>query len=150
MPNQIEYALRFAEIWNLDRPQTVHVITREESDLIRRVLKEEGTLFPPDRQGMESRLYGGSAEDFYRREKGEYAQRVLETFHTVLEGAYVSDECKEYLTSHLETSLSFGLPASLVCPLESLGINLEAERYGIFDPSADLKQIEAGLLEWKR
>ena len=149
MTSQLENALTFAKIWNLDRPQAVHVISRQESNLIQRVLKEEGVLFPPDMEGRKSMLYGGTAEDFDRREKGEFAQRLLQIFSQVLNHAYVSDECKEYLTSHLQTSLSLGLPASLAHPLQDIGIIIAAERYGIFDKSADLKQIEADLLECK-
>lgn len=142
-----ENAVKFAGIWNMERPQSVHIITPGESDLIARILQEEGILFPKNMEGRESRLYGGSADDFARRGDGEYAQRVLENLLTVLEeGAYISDKCKKYLIDHLKTSMSLGLPASLVYPLEDLGITLDAERYGIFDPNANVQQIEAELM----
>ena len=148
MPTPKENAIKFTGIWNLERPASVHTISRAESELIRMVLKGEGILFPPDIEGRESRLYGGTSEDFERRRTGEYANSVVEILQEVLGESYITQPCKDYFLGYMEkTSIPLGLPASLVYPLEVFGITLEAERYGIFDQNADLQGIEAGLLE---
>lgn len=150
MPTPRENAVNFATIWNLERPYSVHVFTREENEFNKRFLKDtEGILFPPDIEGRETRLYGGASGDFERRRTGEYAQRVVERLRTVLTDAHVTEQCKQFLIGYLaDTSIPIGIPASLTYPLEIFGITFDAERYGIFDPNADLRQIEAELLSY--
>ena len=144
MPTPRENAAAFAAIWNLERPSSVHVTTRNESELVRRVLKEtEGILFPPDFEGKESRIYGGAAEDFERRRTSEYAGRVVERLHASLTEANVTPQFKQYLVNYLAgTAIPLGIPASQFYPIEDFGIVLEAEIYGMFDPNADSRHIE--------
>ena len=148
MPTPKENAIKFAGIWNLESPASVHITTQAESELIQMVLKEEGKLFPPDAQGHVSKLYGGLIEDFRRRGTGEYGQKIIERLQEVLGESHVTQPCKDYFLGYMRnTSMPFGFPASLLYPLEVFGITLEAERYGIFDQNADLQGIEARLLE---
>lgn len=85
-----------------------------------------------------------------KRSEGEYMEAVSEKLRQILEGSYVTDSCKEFLAEYPKASpiIVFGLQPENFLPLETLGINFSENKYGLFDPGADLKSIESRLLEF--
>lgn len=92
--------------------------------------------------------YEINATGSFRQEISEYEANLLKELERVMEGAYVSEPCKEFFGDTVRTSIHTGAPPGYLVPLEDLGISLEEERYGIFDPTVDTNVIERRLLEF--
>lgn len=120
-----KYAEDFASLWRLEFPTEI-----------------PGAGMP---EGY--KVYGGNVEHMLGRTEGEYGAAMQRKMHETLEGAYVTVPCKEFLGESLRISLFSGMPVGCLLPLNELGIDLPS-RYGIFDPSADMRAIEGRLLEF--
>ncbi len=86
-------------------------------------------------------------EYFQRREEREDMAEIHSSLGKLLEGAYVTDPCKQFLANVAEVTLCFGIPPNAYVSLDHLGIESEKERYGIFDPYTNLESVERRLLK---
>ncbi len=77
-----------------------------------------------------------------------YSSLVRQMFERAMEGAHVTEPCKEFLRSMFYVSLRQGVPPVRWIPVEKFGIDLSKERYGIFGPEENLGEIEGELIRF--
>lgn len=84
------------------------------------------------------KVYGGFTKDIDRRRQDEYTQAILKKLEEVLNSAHITQYFKQFLIDFSKDSLAFGNPIERRLPMRLLGVEIQAGRYGIFDPSEDL------------
>lgn len=128
-----ENAEIFSTLWQLERPAS---IPEQYRQLLEDAFKTK-----------EPKVYGGTDEDIERRKRSAYTQLAVEKLRGALNESCVTEPCRDYVFSRGKGNIELGAPPAASLSLELLGIDIAAGKYGIFDPAADLRLIEAELLQ---
>jgi len=149
-----EYAEDFARLWTME--DSMDSAQKERARLRYEEAKEQGDL--KGRTLVDFEVYVRGEDKLDRmRGKGrhlkdvtdsEYGQIVLQKLGEILEGTYITEPGKEYLNETFIIAMPLGYSPTLALPLDYIGIDINDEKLGIFDPNADLKSIEGKLLEY--